>query len=411
MPKLSNVLDNLLRYVRINTRSDHHCEVTPSTPGQMELARLLQAELNDLGLTTELDEHAYLFGTLPANTEHETKTIAFLAHLDTADFNVEGIAPRVIEYKGGDITLNDEGKVMTVHDFPNLANYIGQSLVVTDGRTLLGADDKAGIAEIMAALKILSDTQSIPHGTIKVAFTPDEEIGRGPALFDVEKFGADLGYTLDGGPLGELQYENFNAAAATVRIQGRSVHPGSAKDKMKNAILIGCEFNAALPPAERPEHTEAYEGFFHLSEMTGTVDAATLDYIIRDHDMDKFLSRKALMETTAESLNQSYGEGTVTVMMKDSYFNMKEKVAPHMYIIDNAKRAFEMAGITPNISPVRGGTDGAQLSYKGLPCPNIFTGGENFHGEFEFISVQSMEKAVEVILNLIAVYTEHEFAE
>ena len=411
MPKLSNVLENLLRYVRINTRSDHRSETTPSTPGQMELARLLQAELNDLGLTTELDEHAYLFGTLPANTEHEARTIAFLAHLDTADFNVEGIAPRVIEYKGGDITLNDEGKVMTVHDFPTLANYIGQSLVVTDGRTLLGADDKAGIAEIMAALKILKDTPSIPHGTIKVAFTPDEEIGRGPALFDVERFGADLGYTLDGGPLGELQFENFNAAAATVRIQGRSVHPGSAKDKMKNALLIGCEFNAALPPAERPEHTEAYEGFFHLSEMTGTVDTATLDYIIRDHDMDKFLSRKALMETVADELNGRWGEGTVSVTLKDSYYNMKEKVAPHMYIIDNAKRAFEMAGITPNISPVRGGTDGAQLSYKGLPCPNIFTGGENFHGEFEFISVQSMEKAVEVILNLIAVYTEQEFAE
>ena len=411
MPKLSNVLENLLRYVRINTRSDHRSETTPSTPGQMELARLLEAELNDLGLTTELDEHAYLFGTLPANTEHEARTIAFLAHLDTADFNVEGIAPRVIEYKGGDITLNDEGKVMTVHDFPTLANYIGQSLVVTDGRTLLGADDKAGIAEIMAALKILKDTPSIPHGTIKVAFTPDEEIGRGPALFDVERFGADLGYTLDGGPLGELQFENFNAAAATVRIQGRSVHPGSAKDKMKNALLIGCEFNAALPPAERPEHTEAYEGFFHLSEMTGTVDTATLDYIIRDHDMDKFLNRKALMETVADELNGRWGEGTVSVTLKDSYYNMKEKVAPHMYIIDNAKRAFEMAGITPNISPVRGGTDGAQLSYKGLPCPNIFTGGENFHGEFEFISVQSMEKAVEVILNLIAVYTEQEFAE
>ncbi len=411
MPKLSNVLENLLRYVRINTRSDHRSETTPSTPGQMELARLLEAELNDLGLTTELDEHAYLFGTLPANTEHEARTIAFLAHLDTADFNVEGIAPRVIEYKGGDITLNDEGKVMTVHDFPTLANYIGQSLVVTDGRTLLGADDKAGIAEIMAALKILKDTPSIPHGTIKVAFTPDEEIGRGPALFDVERFGADLGYTLDGGPLGELQFENFNAAAATVRIQGRSVHPGSAKDKMKNALLIGCEFNAALPPAERPEHTEAYEGFFHLSEMTGTVDTATLDYIIRDHDMVKFLSRKALMETVADELNGRWGEGTVSVTLKDSYYNMKEKVAPHMYIIDNAKRAFEMAGITPNISPVRGGTDGAQLSYKGLPCPNIFTGGENFHGEFEFISVQSMEKAVEVILNLIAVYTEQEFAE
>lgn len=408
---MSNVLENLLRYVKINTRSDHHSETTPSTPAQMDLARLLQAELEELGLTTELDEHAYLFGTLPANVPGEMKTIAFLAHLDTADFNAEGVDPRVIEYKGGDIVLNDAGKIMTVHDFPSLANYIGQSLVVTDGTTLLGADDKAGIAEIMAALKILKDTPSIPHGTIKVAFTPDEEIGRGPALFDVEAFGADLGYTLDGGPLGELQYENFNAASATVKVHGRSVHPGSAKDKMKNAIHMAFEFNSILPETERPEHTEEYEGFFHLGEIQGTVDAVTMDYIIRDHDMDRFIARKELMEQAARSLNEKYGDGSVEVGLKDSYYNMKEKIAPHMYIIENAKRAFEMAGITPNISPVRGGTDGAQLSYKGLPCPNIFTGGENFHGEFEFISVQSMEKAVEVILNLIAVYAEHEFAE
>lgn len=408
---MSNVLENLLRYVKINTRSDHHSETTPSTPAQMDLARLLQAELEELGLTTELDEHAYLFGTLPANVPGEMKTIAFLAHLDTADFNAEGVDPRVIEYKGGDIVLNDAGKIMTVHDFPSLANYIGQSLVVTDGTTLLGADDKAGIAEIMAALKILKDTPSIPHGTIKVAFTPDEEIGRGPALFDVDAFGADLGYTLDGGPLGELQYENFNAASATVKVHGRSVHPGSAKDKMKNAIHMAFEFNSILPETERPEHTEEYEGFFHLGEIQGTVDAVTMDYIIRDHDMDRFIARKELMEQAARSLNEKYGDGSVEVGLKDSYYNMKEKIAPHMYIIENAKRAFEMAGITPNISPVRGGTDGAQLSYKGLPCPNIFTGGENFHGEFEFISVQSMEKAVEVILNLIAVYAEHEFAE
>lgn len=408
---MSNVLENLLRYVKINTRSDHHSETTPSTPAQMDLARLLQAELEELGLTTELDEHAYLFGTLPANVPGEMKTIAFLAHLDTADFNAEGVDPRVIEYKGGDIVLNDAGKIMTVHDFPSLANYIGQSLVVTDGTTLLGADDKAGIAEIMAALKILKDTPSIPHGTIKVAFTPDEEIGRGPALFDVDAFGADLGYTLDGGPLGELQYENFNAASATVKVHGRSVHPGSAKDKMKNAIHMAFEFNSILPETERPEHTEEYEGFFHLGEIQGTVDAVTMDYIIRDHDMDRFIARKELMEQAARSLNEKYGDGSVEVGLKDSYYNMKEKIAPHMYIIENAKRAFEMAGITPNISPVRGGTDGAQLSYKGLPCPNIFTGGENFHGEFEFISVQSMERAVEVILNLIAVYAEHEFAE
>lgn len=408
---MSNVLENLLRYVVINTRSDHRSDTTPSTPSQMDLARLLRSELEELGLATELDEHAYLFGTLPSNIPTESQTIAFLAHLDTADFNSEGIRPRVIDYKGGDIALNDDGKIMKVHDFPSLADYIGQRLVVTDGTTLLGADDKAGIAEIMAALKILKDNPTIPHGEIKVAFTPDEEIGRGPALFDVEKFGADLGYTMDGGPLGELQFENFNAASADVTVRGRSVHPGSAKDKMKNAIHIAWEFNAALPKGERPEHTEAYEGFFHLGEISGTVDTTTMEYIIRDHDMDRFVARKDLMEATARKLNKKYGEGTVEVVLKDSYYNMKEKIAPHMYIIDNAKRAFEMAGISPRISPVRGGTDGAQLSYKGLPCPNIFTGGENFHGEFEFISVESMEKAVEVILNLIAVYAENEYAE
>lgn len=408
---MSNVLENLLRYVVINTRSDHRSDTTPSTPSQMDLARLLRSELEELGLATELDEHAYLFGTLPSNIPTEAQTVAFLAHLDTADFNSEGIRPRVIDYKGGDIALNDDGKIMKVHDFPSLADYIGQRLVVTDGTTLLGADDKAGIAEIMAALKILKDNPTIPHGEIKVAFTPDEEIGRGPALFDVEKFGADLGYTMDGGPLGELQFENFNAASADVTVRGRSVHPGSAKDKMKNAIHIAWEFNAALPKGERPEHTEAYEGFFHLGEISGTVDTTTMEYIIRDHDMDRFVARKDLMEATARKLNKKYGEGTVEVVLKDSYYNMKEKIAPHMYIIDNAKRAFEMAGISPRISPVRGGTDGAQLSYKGLPCPNIFTGGENFHGEFEFISVESMEKAVEVILNLIAVYAENEYAE
>ena len=408
---MSNVLDNLLRYVAINTRSDEKSKVTPSTPNQMKLAKLLQKELEDLGLTTELDEHAYLFGTLPSNISTEAKTIAFLAHLDTANFNSEKVNPRVIEYKGGDIELNEEGKIMAVRDFPNLASYIGQKLVVTDGTTLLGADDKAGIAEIMAALKILKDNPTIPHGEVKVAFTPDEEIGRGPALFDVEKLGADLGYTVDGGPLGELQYENFNAASADVTVRGRSVHPGSAKNKMKNAILIACEFNAALPAEERPEHTEEYEGFFHLDEMNGRVEETILNYIIRDHDMDKFQAKKELMNKTAQNLNKKYGEGTVEVSMSDSYYNMKEKIAPHMYIVENAKQAFEMAGVQPQISPVRGGTDGAQLSYKGLPCPNIFTGGENFHGEFEFISVESMEKAVEVILNIIAVYAENEFVE
>lgn len=409
---MSTVLENLLRYVTINTRSDENSETVPSTPGQMELAKLLKAELEELGLETSLDDRAYLFGTLPANTTGNIRKIAFLAHLDTADFNAEGVKPRVVEYKGGDIVLNEAtSTVMKVEDFPSMADYIGHSLVVTDGTTLLGADDKAGIAEIMAALKILKDTPSIPHGEIRVAFTPDEEIGRGPAHFDVEKFGAELGYTMDGGPLGELQYENFNAASAKVTVKGRSVHPGTAKNKMKNALLIAMEFNASLPEKERPEHTEEYEGFFHLLELTGNVDQAQASYIIRDHDRDSFENRKKLMEDTAQRLNDLYGPGTVSLELKDSYYNMKEKVEPHMYIIDNARKAFEMAGVPVKISPVRGGTDGAQLSYKGLPCPNVFTGGENYHGEFEFISVQNMEKAVQVILNLIRVYTEDLFQE
>lgn len=405
---MSNVLDNLLRYVVINTRSDHRSETTPSTPSQMEFAKILQKELEDLGLTTELDEHAYLFATLPANAEGDFKKIAFLAHLDTADFNSEGVKPRVVDYNGGDIELNPE-TTLAVKDFPNLANYIGQKLVVTDGTTLLGADDKAGIAEIMAALKVLHDTPSIPHGEIKVAFTPDEEIGRGPLKFDVEKFGADLGYTMDGGPVGELQYENFNASSCKVTVTGRSVHPGSAKDTLKNAILIAQEFQAMLPERERPEHTEEYEGFYHLLEVHGTVDHTEMDYIIRDHDLKNFRARQAKLEEIAQKLNEKYGEGSVQLEQTDSYFNMKEKVEPHQYIIENAKKAMQMAGIEPEISPIRGGTDGAQLSYKGLPCPNIFTGGENFHGQYEFISVESMEKAVEVILNLIQVYYEKEW--
>ena len=409
---MTNVLDNLLRYVKVNTRSDEMSETVPSTPGQMELAKMLKGELEELGLETSLDDKGYLFGRLAANTDGNIRKIAFLAHLDTADFNAEHIRPRIVSYQGGDIVLNEEQNiVMKVEDFPNLAGYLGHELVVTDGTTLLGGDDKAGIAEIMAALKILKDTPSIRHGEIRVAFTPDEEIGRGPSNFNVEKFGADLGYTMDGGPLGELQYENFNAAAAKLIIKGRSVHPGTAKNTMKNALIIAMAFNAGLPEMERPEHTEEYQGFFHMTDLAGNVDKAEVNYIIRDHDRNSFENRKKLMEDEAGRLNERYGEGTVTLELKDSYYNMKEKVEPHMYIVDNARKAFEMAGVPVNISPVRGGTDGAQLSYKGLPCPNIFTGGENYHGEFEFISVQNMEKAVQVILNLIQVYTEDVYGE
>lgn len=404
---MSSVKDNLLRYVVVNTRSDENSIVTPSSENQMVLAEMLKKELEELGLTTDLDDKGYLFGYLPANTEGNIKTVGFLAHLDTADFNSEGVNPRVVEYNGGDILLNEEKNIiMKVQDFPSLSSYIGQDLIVTDGTTLLGADDKAGIAEIMAALRILHENPEIVHGRIHVAFTPDEEIGRGPALFNVEKFNADFGYTMDGGPLGELQYENFNAASVKVTLHGRSVHPGSAKNKMKNAITMANQFDRLLPEGERPEYTEGYEGFYHLLGISGSVDKAELTYIIRDFDADSFIERKNKMAEASNEIENIYGEGTVTLDIKDSYRNMKEKVEPHMYIIENARRAMEMAGIEPVISPVRGGTDGAQLSFKGLPCPNIFTGGENFHGEYEFISVQSMEKAVSVILNIIRIIAE-----
>ena len=330
--------------------------------------------------------------------------------MDTADFNSEGISPREVDYTGGDIVLNEARDiVMKVADFPALSSYIGQTLIVTDGTTLLGADDKAGIAEIMAALRILHDTPEIKHGKVHVAFTPDEEIGRGPALFNVAKFAADVGYTMDGGPLGELQYENFNAAAAKVTIQGRSVHPGSAKNKLKNAITIANQYDQLISQSERPEYSEGYEGFYHLLNMAGTVDKAEMSYIIRDFEADSFAMKKAKMLEAAGEIDHLYGPGTVKVEIKDSYKNMKEMIEPHMYIVENARKAMEMAGIEVNISPVRGGTDGAQLSYKGLPCPNIFTGGENYHGEFEFISVDAMEKAVSVVLNLIKIYAEEEY--
>ncbi|MFB0918996.1 MAG: peptidase T [Clostridiaceae bacterium] len=406
---MSNVKDNLLRYVVVNTRSDENSSVTPSSENQLVLANMLKGELEELGLETSLDENGYLFGYLASNCDKKLKTVGFLAHLDTADFNSENVNPRIIEYKGGDIVLNEEKDVvMKVSDFPTLSSYIGQDLIVTDGTTLLGADDKAGIAEIMAALKILHENPEIKHGRIHVAFTPDEEIGRGPALFDVEKFGADYGYTMDGGPLGELQYENFNAASVKVTLHGRSVHPGSAKNKMKNAITMANQFDRLLPEGERPEYTEGYDGFYHLLGIGGTVDKADLTYIIRDFDANNFVARKNKMIEAANEIDNIYGNGTVTLDIKDSYRNMKEMVSPHMFIVENARKAMEMAGINPIISPVRGGTDGAQLSFKGLPCPNIFTGGENFHGEFEFISVQSMEKAVSVILNIIRIITEAE---
>lgn len=407
---MSSVKDDFLRYAVINTRSNEGNSACPSSENQRLLAQLLKLELEELGLTAELDQNGYLFGYLPANIPNNVKTVGFLAHLDTADFNSEGISPREVDYTGGDIVLNEARDiVMKVADFPALSSYIGQTLIVTDGTTLLGADDKAGIAEIMAALRILLDTPEIKHGKVHVAFTPDEEIGRGPALFNVAKFAADVGYTMDGGPLGELQYENFNAAAAKVTIQGRSVHPGSAKNKLKNAITIANQYDQLISQSERPEYSEGYEGFYHLLNMAGTVDKAEMSYIIRDFEADSFAMKKAKMLEAAGEIDHLYGPGTVKVEIKDSYKNMKEMIEPHMYIVENARKAMEMAGIEVNISPVRGGTDGAQLSYKGLPCPNIFTGGENYHGEFEFISVDAMEKAVSVVLNLIKIYAEEEY--
>jgi tripeptide aminopeptidase len=407
---MSSVKDDFLRYAVINTRSNEGNSACPSSENQRLLAQLLKLELEELGWTAELDQNGYLFGYLPANILNNVKTVGFLAHLDTADFNSEGISPREVDYTGGDIVLNEARDiVMKVADFPALSSYIGQTLIVTDGTTLLGADDKAGIAEIMAALRILHDTPEIKHGKVHVAFTPDEEIGRGPALFNVAKFAADVGYTMDGGPLGELQYENFNAAAAKVTIQGRSVHPGSAKNKLKNAITIANQYDQLISQSERPEYSEGYEGFYHLLNMAGTVDKAEMSYIIRDFETDSFAIKKAKMLEAAGEIDHLYGPGTVKVEIKDSYKNMKEMIEPHMYIVENARKAMEMAGIEVNISPVRGGTDGAQLSYKGLPCPNIFTGGENYHGEFEFISVDAMEKAVSVVLNLIKIYAEEEY--
>ncbi len=400
------VIKRFLKYVTFDTTSDESSTTVPSTKGQMVLVEELKKELEELGLETKLDDKGYLFGFLKGNQKGESPVLGLLAHVDTSpDMAGKNVNPRIVSYTGGDIVLNEkENIVLKEKDFPALTDYQGQDLIVTDGNTLLGADDKAGIAEIMALLEKLKDDPSLPHGDIHIAFTPDEEIGRGPHNFDVERFGADLAYTMDGGPLGELEYENFNAASATIRVKGRNVHPGTAKDKMVNSIFIAKEYMEAFDSKDTPEHTEEYEGFFHLNEIKGDVEGTTLYYIIRDFEKESFENRKILMMEAAKTLNQKYGEDTVAVAIKDQYRNMKEKILPHMELIENAKEAMIKAGVEPLIKPIRGGTDGAQLSYMGLPCPNIFTGGENFHGRFEFISVQSMEKAVEVLVNLVAIY-------
>jgi tripeptide aminopeptidase len=399
------VIDRFLHYVSFDTQSSETSDTTPSTEKQMNLALELKKEVEAMGLTEiSLDEHAYLMATLPANTDAKIPAIGFIAHLDTSpDMSGENVKPRIVNnYDGKEIVLNEkENVVLSPVMFPELLQHIGEDIIVTDGTTLLGADDKAGIAEIMTAIQYLIDHPEIKHGKIRIAFNPDEEIGMGASKFDVEKFGCQWAYTMDGGEAGELEYENFNAAGAKVIIKGLNVHPGYAKNKMVNASLIAMEFAGLLPPTERPEHTEGYEGFFHLTGMTGTVEEATLSYIVRDHDRSKFEKRLQILLDATEYLNKIYPEGTLRLEIKQQYRNMREIVEPQKHIIELAENAMREAGITPIVRPIRGGTDGAQLSFKGLPCPNIFAGGLNFHGRYEWAPVQSMEKAVKVIVKII----------
>lgn len=401
------LIERLIRYAKIDTQSDFTSTTTPSTMKQFDLLNVLKDELAAIGLTDiTLDEYGYLFATLPANTEKsDVPTLGFLAHVDsTPDFSGTNVKPqRIDNYDGGDIQLNEQ-LVMSTSYFPNLKNYVGQTLITTDGTTLLGADDKAGIAEIVTAMEYLVQHPEIKHGKIRVAFTPDEEIGRGPHKFDVKAFDAKYAYTLDGGPLGELQYESFNAAGVKVTTRGTSVHPGSAKDKMVNATTMAIKFQNEMPLDEVPEKTEGYEGFIHLMSFNGHIEEATLTYIIRDHDRGKFEEKKARFIDAEKKIKATFGEDAITVEIEDQYYNMKEKIEPVMEIVDIAKDAMIKLDITPIIEPVRGGTDGSQLSYMGLPTPNIFAGGENMHGKFEYVSAETMEKATEVILEIVQAF-------
>ncbi len=402
---MESVVDRFLRYIRIDTQSARKSESYPSTKKQLNLAKILKEELVGLGLTdAEIDAYGYVTATLPANAaDDDLPVVGFLAHMDTSpDFSGSGVSPQFIEnYDGGTVVLNAEkGIHMTPEDFPDLMHYVGKTLITTDGTTLLGADDKAGIAEIMAALETLQENPDIQHGTIKVGFTPDEEVGSGVDYFDVEKFGADFAYTVDGGQVGELQFENFNAAGAELTIHGRNVHPGKAKMKMRNALLIGMELNALLPVFERPEHTEKYEGFYHLFLFEGTVEEATMTYIIRDHDREKFEEKKSLLRAAVDFINTRYGDRVIDLSLEDQYYNMREKVETHPDIMKIATKAIESVGLTPKIDPVRGGTDGSRLSYMGLPTPNLFTGGHYGHGKYEFIPTFAMEKAVETLVKI-----------
>ena len=406
---MEKILDRFLRYVAVDTQSDPESETQPSAAKELDLLKMLCEELKAMGLEAELDQYGYVMATIPSNCDKEIPAVGFIAHVDTApDASGADIKPQIIaNYDGSDIPLKGvEGLSLKVSDFPELLDYKGPTIITTDGTTLLGADDKAGVAEIMNAVQYIVEHPEFKHGEIKIGFTPDEEIGRGVIKFDVEKFGARYAYTMDGGAVGELEYENFNAAGATVKIQGRNIHPGYAKGKMLNAILIGMELNALLPVDQRPEYTSGYEGFFHIIGFNGTVESATFSYIIRDHDMALYEQKKAYMQKCVDFINDKYGEGTATVEIKHQYYNMRKEVEPHYHIVEKAKLAMEMEGITPNIKPIRGGTDGANLSFMGLPCPNIFAGGHNFHGKMEFIPLESMEKASKVILNIISLYAE-----
>ncbi|WP_277584611.1 peptidase T [Psychrobacillus antarcticus] len=397
------LIERLVRYAKIDTQSDASSTTCPTTDGQWDLLHELQKELAKVGLEEiTLDENGYLFATLPANTDKEMPTIGFLAHVDTAtDYTGKNVNPqRIDSYDGQDITLNEK-TIMTVQDFPELKNYVGHTLLTTDGTTLLGADDKAGIAIIMTAMEYFIQNPEVKHGKIRVAFTPDEEIGRGPHKFDVEKFGAKFAYTMDGGPLGELQFESFNAAGAKVVTNGKSVHPGSAKDKMVNSITMATKFQSHMLSDAVPEKTEGYEGFIHLMNITGDTEKTELSYIIRDHDRGKFEAKKQLFLDTAEKIKAEYGEHAISVELNDQYYNMGEKISPVMEIVNVAKDVMIALGIEPLIIPVRGGTDGSQLSYMGMPTPNVFTGGENYHGKYEFISVDAMEKSTEVVKGII----------
>ena len=395
------VSERFLKYVSFNTRSDEESETCPSTEGQRKLGKALVEEMLTMGIQNAyMDEDGYVYGTVPGDPR--LPTIGLIAHMDTSpDASGENIKARVVAYEGGDICLNEEkGIYLCPSDYESLNNHIGKHLIVTDGTTLLGADDKAGIAEILTAAEHLLKVRNV-HATLKIGFTPDEEIGRGADRFRVKDFGADYAYTVDGGALGELEYENFNAASAIVKFHGLNIHPGSAKNKMINAQLLAMEFQNMLPANQRPETTEGYEGFILLTDMVGEVEEAKLSYILRDHDLQKLQEKKAVMESAAKFLNEKYGQGRVEVIIKDSYFNMKKHIEPCMYIVERAKKAMETVGITPKIVPIRGGTDGARLSYEGLPCPNLFTGGENFHGRFEYIPVEDMESCTQVLIRLL----------